>query len=145
MVSNVRYAVRDSGGGDGFAIIESIFSNARYAVGDSYRGEGGATTESIFSNTRHAIRDGDGGEGGTIFERIISNTRYAVSSAVVGDGFGDGSCGEVKIIRGIVTFLACDFYSVRLGIARNIVVQITRLEVIRMKGGGCHEGEEKGE
>ena len=60
MLSNTRYAVWDSDGGKGGAIIESLLSNARYAIGDGDRGEGGAKLESRLSNGRYIVGDGNG-------------------------------------------------------------------------------------
>ena len=165
MIFYVRYAVGDGDGGEGGAIIESIISNARYAVGDADGGEGGASIESIIFYARYAVGDADGGEGGATRESILSNSYYAiwngdgreciasresslsnschaVSSAVVGNRFGDSGGSETKIVIVRPFFLICHLYGIRCRTAGNVVVQITRLKIIRRKsrtGKQCHE------
>ena len=58
---------------EGGAISESLISNARYAITDSDGGEGGARPESPISNARYAVRDSNGGKGGATRESMISN------------------------------------------------------------------------
>ena len=89
----------------------------------------------MISNARNAVRAGNGGEGGAIIESISSNARYAVVNAVVCDGFGDGGgCQTCIVIR-------CPIVLVRYlhgRIAGDVVVEVTRLEVIRPEGGGSY-------
>ena len=104
-----------------------------------------ATIEHIISNTCYAATNGDRSQTRAKTERPTSNTRHAVGSAVVGDGFGNNGRSQSPIIiswpAGLVRYL----YGIRFATAGDIVVQVTKLEVIRPKSGSCHEGKKKWE
>ena len=89
IISNARYAIRNSDGGEGGAIIESIISNAGYAVGDGDRGKGGATIESLISNARYAVGD---------------NCIFTTSNKGVCRSFNNSIAVVTTIISGITIF-----------------------------------------
>ena len=165
MTSNARYVVGNGDGGEGEATPESIIIYVRYAIWNGDGRECIARPESTISNSCHAVRNGDGREciasrESIIFyaryavrngdgrerlasiESIISNSCHAVGSAVVGNSFGDSGGGETKIVIVRPLFLIRHLYGIRCRTAGNVVVQITRLKIIRRKsrtGKQCHE------
>ena len=78
IISNTRYAIRDSDRSQTRAMRECITSNTCYTVGDSDRCQRRAIRERSIFNTRYAVRDSNRGQTRAIIERITSNTCNAV-------------------------------------------------------------------
>ena len=91
MISNARYTIRDSDGGEGGATRESTTSNARYVIGNGgifaacYEGVGGCFNNriAIFTTIIYGITTFNyhGSEGGATRESRTSNTRYVFTDS----------------------------------------------------------------
>ena len=93
-VSNARYGIANSDGGEARASRECRLTDARYRIGNSDGGEAHATLESILTDARYRIGDSNKGEARANRESRLTNACYRI---------GNSNRGEIRnIIKSII-------------------------------------------